>query len=543
MYLDSVSRPSTHASARPNSTAIDRYGRTVLEHAWVVVLCVVIAVAAAMAYVVKAPRKYQAEAQMLVSPVPLSDSALVALPVLHASTDPTRDALTAASLMTNLQVASGVVSGLHLRETPRQLLANVTATPVGQSNLVAVQATASSAGRAQQIANEFVQQVVTTRAADLHAAIAQVIPGLKAQVARLPATERSGAGTVGDDLAQLQQLQGTNDPTITVATLASRPSAPSYPRTKLTLIAALLGGLILGLGAAFGLDAIDPRIRREDQLREIFDVPVLARIPRQRRSRFHARRRKLHRPLRPEELSFGAAEGYRTLRTILRARAAGDARSFLVTGCAPGDGKTTSAMGLAAALAQGGSGVILVDADFRRPSIAEVLGLDVQFGIDDLLTGAADLDDALAVTKFRSTSVGVLALRHPDPDLADLLSLNTAADLMKQLKALSDFVVIDSPPLTAVSDALPLAQIVDDVVIVVRLGSTKLSQLWELHDLLVEQKSYPAGIVLIGQPAPRAGGYYGRDAGPAHMPRHQTEGQVAERREALGQGTGHPGTR
>ena len=102
---------------------------------------------------------------MLVSPVPLSDSALVGLPVLHASTDPTRDALTAASLMTNLQVASAVVSSLHLRETPAQLLANVSATPIGQSNLVAVQATASSAGLAQQIANQFVQQVVVTRAA------------------------------------------------------------------------------------------------------------------------------------------------------------------------------------------------------------------------------------------------------------------------------------------------------------------------------------------------------------------------------------------
>src|SRR5581483_1851343 len=312
---------------------------------------------------------------------------------------------------------------------------------------------ASSAGKAQAIANEFVEQVVKTRAASLHAALATLIPAMRAQAAAVPPAQRNGPGSVGDQLFQLQQLAVSNDPTITIAALAARPTSPSSPRTKLTLIAALFGGLILGIGGAFAFDALDPRLRREEQLREALGVPILARIPRERRA---ARTR----PVLPDELSFSGVESYRTLRAILSSRSAGRARrSILIVGSEPAEGKTTCAINLAVAFAQAGSGVILIDADLRRPSIASALGLHIEYGIDDLLTGRADLDDALAVADFGNATVGVLALKRPDADLADRLTPAVAQHLLKQAMAVSDVVVIDSPPLSSVSDALPLADV------------------------------------------------------------------------------------
>lgn len=508
MYLDSVSgqppRPYGRAEPRP----ITRYWRTIIEHWRVVVFCVAVAVVGAGAYVTVAPKRYSAQAQMLVAPVPTTNSTLLGLPVVHQSNDPTRDMATAASLITTQEVAARVVSALHLHQSPSALMSNVTAAAIGNSDLVGVQATAPTARQAQAIANEWVQQVVATRAAALHRAVAAQLPTLKAQTKRLPPSQQSGPGTLGEQYAQFQQLLNSNDPTITVSSLANRPKSPSSPKTKLAVVAALFGGLVLGIIAAFAFDALDPRLQREEQAREIFNVPVLARIPNQRRS-------KVWRPILPQELTFSAAEGYRTLRTILSARAEGETRVILVTGSGPAEGKTTSAINLAAALAQARSGVILLDADLRRPSMAKALELDIRYGIDDVL--AADADDesevgrALTVARIGNASVGVLALRRPGNDLADRLSLPVAENLIRQVRALSDFVVIDSPPLTAVGDALPLARLADDVLVVARRGSSKLSKLWDLRDILVEQATFPTGIIMVGQPGPRSAPYYARD--------------------------------
>jgi Mrp family chromosome partitioning ATPase len=500
---------------RPEPRAFSRYYRTLVEHWWVIVLCVVVAVGAAGAYVATAHKQYTAQAQMLVAAVPITDSNLLGLPLLHGSGDATTDMLTAASLISNSQVAARVVRTLHLNQTPTELLSNIQATPLGQSGLLAVQASASSAASAQAIANEYVRQVVATRAAALHAAVAAALPALKAQNAASPPGQRGAPGTASQQYSQYQALEKINDPTITIATLADRPTAPSSPQTKITLAAALAGGLILGLLAAFAFDLLDPRLRRDEQVKEIFDVPIVARIPRQRRT-------KSGRPILPEELSFGGAEGYRTLRTIVSARASGEPRSVLVTSSTPAEGKTTSAINLAVALAHGRSGVILVEADLRRPSIADALRLDVRFGIDDVLTGEADIGEALTTAEVGGAVVGVLALRRPGADLADMLSLSVAESLINQLKALSDFVVIDSPPLTTVGDALPLARLADDVLVVTRYGS-KVSKLWELRDLLMDEGSFPTGVVLVGQPARQTAQYYGSSAGSLRA-RHQEHG-------------------
>jgi Mrp family chromosome partitioning ATPase len=484
-----------------NRHGLHRYYQILREQIWVVVGCTLVCLIVAGAYVALAPKRYSAQAQLLVSPASASDTTLFSLPVLHSSSDPTADVLTASLLVTTPQVANASVNALHLHESGGVLLGTVTATPVGQSNLVAVQANASTPQQAQAVANAFARQVIVTRTNALHKAIDAVLPGLRAQQAALSPSQRiASAATLGAQITQLEQLRLGDDPTITLAAPAGLPLAPYTPKTKLSLAAGLFAGLMLGLAAAFGLHTLDPRLRREEQVRDLLDLPVLAHIPRER-SRTQGR------PMVPGELSFVALEGYRTLRTLLTSRAAGKPRAFLVTGSSPAEGKTTSAINLAVSLAQGGARVILIDADLRRPTIAATLGLRLKYGTEHVLIGEVGLAQALETVRFERTPVQILAVQRGGVDLANRLSFAVSERLISDAKDLADFVVIDSPPLTEVIDTLPLAKLADDVLIVARLGASRLSKLSELHDLLAEQGTRASGLVLVGEAA-RPGGYY-----------------------------------
>src|SRR6185437_4422432 len=242
-----------------NEPGILRYYRTLREHVKLIVACAVLAVIVAGIYTQVATKRYSAEAQMLVSPADSGNSALASLPVLHGTSDPTRDTLTAAGLVTNPQVAQAVVRALHLHISAGDLLSKVTATPIGQSNLLALQATSDTAKGAQQLANAFADQVVATRTANMHAALATAIPGLQAQIQAESPAERVANSTLTAQLAQLQQLQSSPDPTISISARAGLPLAPYTPKTKLALVAGLIAGLVLGVGGAFLLDALDPR--------------------------------------------------------------------------------------------------------------------------------------------------------------------------------------------------------------------------------------------------------------------------------------------
>jgi polysaccharide biosynthesis transport protein len=508
-------------------SGFQRYIETLREHILLIVTCMVIAVAGAVAYVKLAPRSYTATAELEANAAPSTDTVLNSLPVLHQSGDPTQDVLTAAALVATPQVADSVIKDLGLKTSPNALLGKVSATPQGQSDIVDIQATGSSPKEAQRLANAFANQTIAVTTAAMHAQIARIVPSLRSQIATLPSSEQYAAGSPGQELSEYEQYQLSNNPTLDFIGQAQLPTSPSSPHTGLSLAAGLFGGLLIGIAAAFVFSAIDPRVRREEQLRELFSgVPVLARIPR-------VGHKQRSRPLVPSDMSVVAREGYRTLRTTLASRAGQEPQAYLVTGSAPSEGKTTTAIGLATSLAQAGGRVILIEADLRRPTIASSLGIQVARGVEQVLIGESDMNSALQSVTIDGVPLRVLAAARSGAQVADRLSVAVARHLIQSAKRQADFVVIDSPPLSAVIDALPLAQLADEVLIVARMGYSRLNKLAELEQLLTSQAAPPTGLVLVGSVSGRAARYnyyaYMPDGEPSNGGRDPASAQLSGR--------------
>jgi capsular exopolysaccharide synthesis family protein len=477
------------------SPPLVRYFQTVRAHIRLIVACVVVCLVAAIVYVQVAPRSYTATSEMVVNPASADDTLLFDLPVLHSTGDPTQDVLTAASLLHAPDIAAATIRSLHLHTTTGDLLGKISIVPFGQSNIVSISADASSPSLAQRIADAYATEAVAVRTAALHKAIAVSLPGLRATVARLPTAEAQASGGLGQQLSQLEQLQSAPDPTVGVSSTALLPGSPTSPKRTLSIGAGLLVGLLLGIGTAFGLDALDPTVRREEQLRIRFGyLPVLARIP-------HREGTARPGPLTPLDLPSQALEQYRQLRASLNVRSGSERGSaFLLTGTTPGEGKTTSAINLAAVLAQSGLDVILIEGDLRRPTIGRVLNTNRTTSTESVLDGRVGLAEALQEVRLGPARFRLLAARGHSADHANRLTSTVADELVESARALADVVIVDSPPLTAVVDALAFAATVDRVVLAVRIGHTKLSKLSEATELLETQGAPMAGVILIDVP-------------------------------------------
>lgn len=496
-----------------------RYVETIRERRKLIAITTALALLAALLYLATAPKSYEAESGLLVTPISQDDPALTGLALIQASSDPTRDVETVARLVTSRDVAERVKQDLKLDESADDILSKVDAAPVAQSNVVAITAHDSDPKLAADIANGFAEGAIADRSEKLRAQLTPLIESLRTRIA--DGEETSGNGTLSDQLARLENLNTTGDPTIRLETRAVEPDSPVAPRPMLTIFAGLFGGLVLGIGAAFILQAVDPRLRREEQLRELYGLPILARIPRERRAgdtpragrggkAYHERRT----PLGPSALSPRTLEAYRTLRTMLSAVVSGEdvngnrGRAILITGPSPAEGKTTTAINLASSYALAGKRVILIEADFRRPSIAKALQVTPRAPIAKVLMGEAKLDEGLVAVKPFGNELRLLPVDRPDDHLSELLSLPVASGLLDEARRLADYVIIDSPPLTEVVDALPLARYADDVVIVSRLGMSSLQQLSRLADLFEQNAIEPRGFVVVGVGSADEQSYY-----------------------------------
>jgi capsular exopolysaccharide synthesis family protein len=473
---------------------LKRYVDTIRERIWLVLIVTVLTTAVAVAYVLTAAKTYEAEADLLITPV--SSDTLPSLPLIRDSADPTRDVQTAARLVTNNDVAERVRAELKLTKSAEDLLHQVDAEPVAQSNIVAVTASDHSGEEARDLANAFADAAVAEQTDQLHSEIDNQISGLEAQLGEGQAPELSAR------LAELQALRTGPDPTIRVETQADLPQGPAKPRPVLTIAGGLFAGIVLGIAGAFLVQILDPRLRREEQLRRRYRLPILARVPRESSRGRH--------PLRPQNLSSAAAEAYRALRASLDTpeSRSGRSRAILVTGPSPSEGKTTTALNLASSLALAGRRVILIEADLRLPALAEAAGIEQpETGVVSVLIENTALTDALVPSPTYGQNLQLLVADSSGSWAAELFSIPAAQQLIDDARELADYVVVDSPPLTEVVDALPLARKCDEVLIVTRLGQTRLERIARLGEVLSDNGIRPVGFAVVGTPRPGRSDY------------------------------------
>jgi Mrp family chromosome partitioning ATPase len=221
------------------------------------------------------------------------------------------------------------------------------------------------------------------------------------------------------------------------------------------------------------------------------------------------------------------------LRVALGARGhSSGLRSIMVTGSTRSEGKSTVALNLAATLAFSGHKVILAEADLRRPSLAGALDLTTKRGkrgTAGVLMGEVSLKDALVPVKALSDNLSALLVEQSAPYLADGL-LASADELVQQAGDLADFIIFDAPPVTEVSDALPLSRHVDDVLIVARLGHSRTDQLVNLGEVLSRQDVRPSGLVIVSDDFGHGSGYYA----PTPSSSSRLGGKVREQIPAIG---------
>ncbi|KKM06321.1 hypothetical protein LCGC14_1745140, partial [marine sediment metagenome] len=266
---------------RGEQQGLKRYAEILRERVWLIVIAVVVTTAAAAIYVNTADKVYKAEADLLVTPVPNDDPTLTGLGLIRQSSDPTRDVETAARLITTTDVAQGVQAKLNTTRSTRSLLEDVSAEPVAQSNIVTVIAEGSSPESARDLANGFGEAAVELRTARYHSQLDKAIKRLRSRIKTLPREATPSASSPAGQLARLEAARGGDDPTLRLETRADAPRSADWPKPRLCIIAGIFAGLMLGMGAAFGSQILDPRLRREEQLRASYRLPILTRVPKE----------------------------------------------------------------------------------------------------------------------------------------------------------------------------------------------------------------------------------------------------------------------
>jgi capsular exopolysaccharide synthesis family protein len=299
------------------------------------------------------------------------------------------------------------------------------------------------------------------------------------------------------------------------------PSTPARPARTRNIALAFLVGLVGGVGLALLREYLDNTVKTPDDVETLVRLPSLAVVPafgtaaeskkavmlKGTSSNGHEKRIELVAQLLPKSQM---SEAFRALRTtLLLSQPDQPPQVILVTSALPREGKTTTAANLAVTLAQLGDKTVLVDADLRKPGIGRLLNLASgnYAGLSSYLAGASSLD-LVCVPHPSIPNLVAIPTGPLPPNPADLLSSHRLADAIAELRTKFKFVILDSPPIMAATDAVILSVQVDGVLLVVRSGDTPKTAFTRSRDLLVSVKSRLLGVVLNAVDANAPDYYY-----------------------------------
>ena len=496
------------------------YLAPVLKRKWLVVFLVVVVTAGVYFLEARRTPTYSASTKDYVAQQ--GDPALG----LSATTATPQEVADQATLLTSTGVAAQVARQIGFKGSPQALAGQVSAAASSTTDFITITAEATTPTQAARIANAFAQEFIARNTGQQQTANSRALAALESQLRQLPKIAANGTqrNTILSEIQQLQLSESSGLANVQQIDPAEPPGAPNgrptWEYAALAAIAALIGSVLL----AYLLHRLDPRLRNVEKAADIYGRPVLATVT--------------HDPTighfvdEKPALSPRSRESFRELCVNLDLTApSGPSATVLVTSAIPGEGKSTVARNLALALSEAGRNVALLDADLRRPSLAHSLGVKPEVGLTDVVSGEAKLQQA---------TVSVAAVNAPVPGLertserletsangsapesnvyfiaAGALPANppavTGSDafraVLAEMSSIYEIVVIDSTPLTAVSDAMPLLGPVDAILLVARSGMTDQRSARHAAELIARvHDANVIGVVVNDVPLVEASAY------------------------------------
>lgn len=371
---------------------------------------------------------------------------------------------TYVGLATTPAVLAPVIAELGLESSAETLSRGVTASAALNSTLITVTASDPDPERAADIANA------------VAASLAVVVPSLEPE---------------GEDGSSPVRLSPVRD--------AQPADDPSSPNAALNLALGGLIGLVLGIVATIVRTSLDNRVRTPRDAEQLTGAPAIGAIAYDSKAKerpliVHAD------PLSPR------AESFRALRTNLQFLDMGGRFSFVVTSSIPSEGKTSTTINLAIAMADAGKRVALLDADLRKPKVAEYLGIEGGAGLTDVLIGRAKVNEVML--PWGGRPLYVLPAGKIPPNPSELLGSNQMRLLLEMLERDFDVVLCDAPPLLPVTDAAILARMTSGALMVVSSGRTTKHQLEGATEALRTVGAKVAGFVMSMVPTRGPDSYY-----------------------------------
>ncbi len=399
----------------------------------------------------------------------------------------------AARDLGNHRSAAVLRPGLSVQVDPTSALVNVTAKDHSPSFAAA-------------LADTVAQTDVRLSVAAARASYARQARSLAAATGSNGGNNQAVRVVYAEQLSRLQALSAVAAPE-TIGTLADVPTSPTSPKPLQNAVIAAFLGLLLGIGAATVRSSLDRRLRTAREVEKRLGLQLVG----------HVRRTAMGQAVGLTSGANGSApytpadlETFRMLRqNLLFLDDALSMRSVVVTSAVPAEGKTTVAASLALASAAAGKLTLLVECDLRRPVLSQRLGIDAAPGLADYLLGTATPQEILRVVPHGPVSgsapadagdtakplVCIPGGTHPDHP-AELLGTERFRRFLSSVSEVYDFIVIDSPPLLAVVDALELIPLVSAVLLCVRLSQTTEEQMLAAREALARLPQRPTGLVV-----------------------------------------------
>jgi capsular exopolysaccharide synthesis family protein len=438
----------------------------ILRKSWVMILLLaLVAVAAASTYSILQTPKYSAVAKVFVS----TQASGTTSDLAQGSSFTVQRVKTYSDLVGTPIVLLPVIGTLGLGIPADELAKRITASAPLDTSIIEITVLDTDPVRAANIANATSQSLT---------AVVQEIE------------TPTAAGAVSP-----VKLTRAQDATV--------PSIPVSPNVPLNIALGALVGLALGVGVAVLRETLDTRIRNERDVESVTEAAILGGIVFDPK----AQDRPLIVHVDPRS---PRAESFRTLRTNLQFLDVGRTdRSFVITSSIESEGKSTTGANLAIALADSGASVLLVDADLRRPKLADYMGIDGTVGLTDLLVGRAEMKDI--IQPWGKAKLFVLPAGHVPPNPSELLGSARMSYFVAEFNKAFDVVIFDTPPLLPVTDAAILAKSVGGAIVVVASGRTQKGQLKGALAALDNVGATVSGLVLTMLPTKGPDAYgYGR---------------------------------